>query len=119
MAYPGRHVELKDGAPGRITGRGVARRWHPSASSRKMSDVHRRSCRPGLLEGLPLSAAPPGPCGWDGDALIAPRNFDPDRARALLAEAGWSDADGDGIREKGGRELSFELIVHQSAEDIS
>lgn len=36
---------------------------------------------------------------------------DPGRARALLEEAGWQDADGDSIREKDGRELSLELIT--------
>lgn len=36
---------------------------------------------------------------------------DPERARAVLEEAGWQDADGDGIREKDGRGLTLELIV--------
>ena len=72
----------------------------------------------GLPQGLPISGAPPGPCGLEGDALIPPREFDFDRARDILSGAGWTDADGDGVREKDGRPLSFELVVHQSAEDI-
>lgn len=36
--------------------------------------------------------------------------YDPERARALLEEAGWQDKDQDGIREKGGRRLVLELI---------
>jgi len=32
------------------------------------------------------------------------------RAAALLAEAGWSDRDGDGVREQGGRPLRLSLI---------
>lgn len=38
-------------------------------------------------------------------------SYDPDRARKLLAEAGWKDADGDGILDRGGKPLVFELLV--------
>lgn len=36
---------------------------------------------------------------------------DPDRARRLLAEAGWRDADGDGVLERDGRRFAFELLI--------
>jgi peptide/nickel transport system substrate-binding protein len=36
-------------------------------------------------------------------------NFDPDKAKQLLESAGWVDSDGDGIREKNGKKLSFKL----------
>lgn len=36
-------------------------------------------------------------------------NYDPDRARTLLSDAGWVDLDEDGIREKGDQELRFDF----------
>ncbi len=37
-------------------------------------------------------------------------NYDPEKAAALLAEAGWSDSDGDGILDQDGQPLAFEVI---------
>jgi peptide/nickel transport system substrate-binding protein len=34
------------------------------------------------------------------DDSLAPIAYDPDRARALLADAGWTDSDGDGVLDK-------------------
>lgn len=45
----------------------------------------------------------------DHDKNIKPWPFDPVRAKQLLDEAGWKDSDGDGIRDKNGVKLEFEL----------
>lgn len=37
--------------------------------------------------------------------------YDPDRSRALLASAGWSDPDGDGILNKNGQRLTLEMLI--------
>jgi len=44
---------------------------------------------------------------------VAPLPFDPAEAARLLEAEGWSDADGDGVREKGGVPLAFELLTNQ------
>lgn len=41
----------------------------------------------------------------------APLPHDPEQARALLAEAGWMDDDGDGVRDRDGQALAFTLVV--------
>lgn len=44
------------------------------------------------------------------DASVLPYSFDVKKASALLAEAGWRDADNDGVLEKDGRKLRFTVI---------
>jgi len=47
----------------------------------------------------------------DYDRDIEPWPYDPERAAALLDEAGWVDTDGDGIRDRDGIEFRFELTL--------
>ncbi|MEO7993042.1 MAG: peptide-binding protein [bacterium] len=39
-------------------------------------------------------------------------DYNPEQAKKLLAEAGWTDHNGNGIIDKDGREFSFELITN-------
>ena len=50
---------------------------------------------------------------WNLD--IPKIRYDTARARELLAAEGWGDSDGDGIIDRGGRPLTFELIVPSSS----
>lgn len=40
---------------------------------------------------------------------LIPYPFDPEKSRQLLRSAGWSDSNGDGILDKGGRKFEFTL----------
>jgi peptide/nickel transport system substrate-binding protein len=38
-------------------------------------------------------------------------DYDPERAKKLLADAGWADTNGDGVLEKDGQDFRFELLT--------
>lgn len=52
---------------------------------------------------------------WFFDPNIKPLSYDPEKARALLAEAGWKPG-ADGILEKNGERFSFTLITNNGNE---
>ena len=58
----------------------------------------------------PISQANPL---WNLDIPKIP--YDTARARRLLGAQGWSDSDGDGILDRDGRRLAFELILPNSS----
>ncbi len=44
---------------------------------------------------------------------LSPLPYDPDSAVAILERHGWSDSDGDGIRDRAGRPFRFVLLANQ------
>ncbi len=65
-----------------------------------------------ILEGLaPVTHGPVQPVSWAHNPDVRQYAFDPARANALLDDAGWTDMNGDGIRDKDGRRFSFTLIT--------
>ena len=82
---------LPDGRPGDARGRRVRRRQgrdQPAAAGRRSPRSRTRS-----------SARAPG-----STSDQTPATFDPDKAKQILEDGGWTDSDGDGIREKNGLE---------------
>jgi len=57
-----------------------------------------------------LSTLSPAFCG--AQPAVTPLPFSPDLAKALLAERGWVDSDGDGVRDKDGRALELRLLTN-------
>jgi len=70
-----------------------------------------------VLLGLGSPAAVPYKPGtfWANQNISGP-DYDPDKARALLAAAGWTDSDGDGVLDKDGSRFTFELITNKGNE---
>jgi peptide/nickel transport system substrate-binding protein len=47
---------------------------------------------------------------WAHNPDVPGYEFDPERARELLEQAGWVDTNGDGVREKDGQPLRLEIL---------
>ncbi|MDD2833153.1 MAG: peptide-binding protein [Methylotenera sp.] len=71
----------------------------------------------GVYLGLGINIASPYKPGtrWSNPDLT-PYPYNPDKARALLKEAGFTDSNGDGILERDGKAFSFEIITNQNKE---
>lgn len=71
----------------------------------------------GVYLGLGIDIASPYKPGtrWSNPNL-KPYPYDPEKAKALLKEAGFVDSNGDGILERDGKPFSFEIITNQNKE---
>jgi peptide/nickel transport system substrate-binding protein len=72
--------------------------------------------RPSIVRGLYRGSARiiSGPWAPDSpayDPSVTPLPFDPRAAGELLEQAGWRDTNGNGTRDRGGRELEFDLLL--------
>ena len=79
--------------------------------------VNREEIIDGVLLGLGKPATGPyKPGTWAYNPNVRQYPYDPKKAKALLAEAGWKDDNGDGIIEKDGRPFEFEILTNQGNE---
>ena len=72
--------------------------------------------RPGIIDKLLFGLPKPVTCQfyWASpacDATIKPLPYDPDAAGKLLDAAGWTDHDGDGVRDKAGQRFHFVFML--------
>jgi peptide/nickel transport system substrate-binding protein len=63
----------------------------------------------------PLSSAIPG--YWEGAEFIG-YEYDLEKAKALMEEAGWTDSDGDGVLDKDGQPIEFLFKVTTDPEAV-
>lgn len=92
------------------------RPWFEDAPTRRALSlaVDRGRMIATLLPGFATPAIGPlPPVVWNHHATMEPDPYDPDRARMILAEAGWEDTDGDGILEREGRPFAIEILTKQ------
>lgn len=71
----------------------------------------------GVLLGLGQEATGPlVPSSWAYNPDVKRYPYNPEKAMALLSEAGWKDTTGDGFLDRNGKRFSFEIITNQGNE---
>lgn len=79
--------------------------------------INRESIVQGVLLGLgKVTNAPYNPDTLWYNHNVKTFPYDPEKAKAMLAEAGWKDTDGDGILDKDGKPFEFTIITNQGNE---
>ena len=77
----------------------------PKVRAALISSTDRKTYCENLLQNTFITGKAPVPpsLNYGFDQLTDPNNYNPDRARQLLSEAGWIDTDGDGYVDKDGK----------------
>jgi len=76
--------------------------------------INKQEIIDGVLLGYGVAATGPyKPDTWVYNADVPRYDYNPEKARTLLAEAGWIDSDGDGFLDKDGQKFSFAIVTNQ------
>ncbi|MBT0654363.1 peptide-binding protein [Geomobilimonas luticola] len=92
---------------------------HPLFSDRRVrqaitSAISKDEIIQGVQFGMgQVAHGPYKPGTWAYNPNVRDFTYNPDRARALLAEAGWRDKNDDGILVKDGKPFSFTILTNQ------
>ena len=81
--------------------------------------IDKKSYVSSLLQGSGEVAKGPFPTTMDIGKDIKDNGYDVEEAKKLLKEAGCKDTDNDGILEKDGKKLSFDIITYSSRAELS
>jgi peptide/nickel transport system substrate-binding protein len=80
--------------------------------------IDKRQLIDGVLLGLGREATGPyKPGTWAHNPNVRTYPYDLDRARRLLAEAGWKERNAEGLLVKDGKPFAFELMTNQGNEE--
>jgi peptide/nickel transport system substrate-binding protein len=72
----------------------------------------------GVVLGLGREATGPyKPGTWAYNPEVATFPYDPERAKQLLAAAGWKDTNGEGVVSKAGQPFAFTILTNQGNEE--
>ncbi len=76
--------------------------------------INKQELIDGVLLGYgKVATGPYKPDTWVYNDNVPKYGYSPEKARQLLAEAGWQDRDDDGILDKDGRKLAFTIVTNQ------
>jgi peptide/nickel transport system substrate-binding protein len=80
--------------------------------------INKRELIEGVLLGLGREATGPyKPGTWAYNPNVRTYPYDMAKARALLAAAGWTETNGDGVLIKNGQPFTFELLTNQGNDE--
>jgi peptide/nickel transport system substrate-binding protein len=80
--------------------------------------INKRELIDHVILGLGVAATGPfKPGTWAFNPNVPTFAYDPARARALLAEAGWTEKNSEGILVRNGKPFTFELLTNQGNDE--